>query len=278
MTATWSFTDLEFKVLWERHTDAPLPEPFVYKCRIEYDSDYERAKYQTWERLRATMDRSFDGVLDTVARPDVVVTAFGWCDDDMENPAKRLWVHAARAGAQAYVLKQLPGETIQHSGGFTVTECEPRDLATAVVATLPAVAAGRLPSVAIVTEEAKPEERFGLGRPLIADDGEETAGARSLRFLSAQATTTGVISIRQGYSKFGPRGVLEQLLLWRDLTDDGRYVIPLDGAPVAVGIGAKRLARLVDDSIDVVVDRLETHWETGDALPQGGFRHAGAAW
>lgn len=90
-----------------------------------------------------------------------------------------------------------------------------------------------------------------------------------MRFLSAQATTTGVISIRQGYSKFGPRGVLEQLLLWRDLTDDGRYVIPLDGAPVAVGIGAKRLARLVDDSIDVVVDRLETHWETGDALPQG---------
>jgi hypothetical protein len=42
----------------------------------------------------------------------------------------------------------------------------------------------------------------------------------------------------------------------------GRYVIELpSSAPFAVGMGKKWLATKVEQSIDTMLDRIETHWE-----------------
>ncbi|MFG1793017.1 ESX secretion-associated protein EspG [Nocardia sp. NPDC049149] len=278
MTATWNFTDLEFVVLWERHTDDALPAPFVYTCRYDRESEYERAKFETWERLRIQVGRSFEGVLETVSNPEAVITVCAWCDHEMENPKKRLWVHAVRSGAQAYVLTQLPGETIDHSGGFTVVECAPRDLAEAVVRTLPAaVPAGRQENITIITGDMLAGEHHGFRWARVSDDGVESVEARSLRFFRTPATTTGTIRIRQGRSMFGSRGMDEELLLWRDVRDDGRYVIPINANPIAMGVGTERLSRMVDTAIELMLERAEDHWETAQSLSNQ-RRHLGAAW
>ncbi|MGY4102286.1 hypothetical protein ACW2Q0_22435 [Nocardia sp. R16R-3T] len=50
-------------------------------------------------------------------------------------------------------------------------------------------------------------------------------------------------------------------MLWRDLPDDGRYAFVLDHAPVANGVRAEQLAAMLDNAIEAMLDRTETHWE-----------------
>ncbi|WP_131816469.1 hypothetical protein [Nocardia salmonicida] len=67
----------------------------------------------------------------------------------------------------------------------------------------------------------------------------------------------------QGHSKYGPRGRIETGLLWRDLPDDGRYVMPLDDpAPVASAMSSDRLAIWMRDRIEEILTRMESHSET----------------
>ncbi|MFI9506311.1 ESX secretion-associated protein EspG [Nocardia sp. NPDC052566] len=271
MSATWSFSDLDFMVLWERNTDLPLPYPFTYTCRYTGHNEYERAKVQVWERLRDSVPTEVVGAIETVCRPDVFVSARGWCADDMDNPGKRIRIVAARSAASGYVLSQLPGETVGHSGGYTIAECDARGLGATVVAALPAVPAGRRSNVPIVAEPEADDDGEYRG-PLLLD-GDDSREVNSRRFLELPATTTGEIIVRQGRSKFGPRGILEQVLSWRDLPDDGRYVIVHDDDPIAVGTGTQRLIGVLDEAIDLMVDRLETHWETGDSI--AGRRYGG---
>jgi hypothetical protein len=104
-------------------------------------------------------------------------------------------------------------------------------------------------------------ERFDFGGSRITETATTSTVSRSDEFFAIPATRTGVITIHQGHSKFGPRGILERIMVWRDLPDDGRYVIELDQAPVAIGIGDERLMLEIDDVINLMVQRLETHWE-----------------
>ncbi|MFG1794414.1 ESX secretion-associated protein EspG [Nocardia sp. NPDC049149] len=262
MNATITITDLEFKVLWERYTGELMPEPLSFMSRTEYHNDYEREKVQVWERIRT--DSFLGKVIETLHVPDVYVIAHGWDDADMANPKKRIRVRAARAGARGYVVTQLPGETLSHSGGFTITDCGARGIPAAVVATLPDVKAGQRGSVPIVVEATRAGDSYWQSRSMVAD-AVDSAQEHSMEFLGLPATTTGAITIHQGKSKFGRRGILEQAMLWRDMLDDGRYVIPLGENPVAIPIGTRRLIGLIEDGIEVMVERLETHWETGDS-------------
>ncbi|MCM6776066.1 ESX secretion-associated protein EspG [Nocardia sp. CDC159] len=269
----WNFTDVEFKVLWERHSDSPLPPPMVFLSRTPMLEDFEREKYGAWQHLQATLDSSFDGVLETLLRPDVFVVLHGWNDREMENPHKRIRLYAARSGLRGYVLTQLPGETVLHSGGYTITECDPRALADAVVRAMPTAEAGRrFRNVPIAggpaTQQggwAESDQLYRPGGSLVSESVELGASSDGLseRFFAVPATMTGGISVSQGRSKYGRRGILEEIMVWRDLPDDGRYVFVLDHAPTAMGIGSRHLTVKLAASIDRILERMETHreWE-----------------
>lgn len=261
VTRTWDLTDLELKVLWERRADANLPPPFSFISRTPLLDDYEREKYETWQRLQPMLDEGLSEVIETLIRPEVYVVGYAWCDSDMKNPAKRIRVRAARSGARGYAVTQLPGETVYHSGGFTITEIGPHGLADAVVSALPPTGAGHRHNIPIMTNNAEELERLRGGVWTVLEEADLSPLLESERFLNAPATTTGIITVHQGHSKFGPRGILEQYMLWRDMPDDGRYVIVLDHAPVANGIGPTQLTALVGTSIEKMLERLETHWE-----------------
>ncbi|MEV0293208.1 ESX secretion-associated protein EspG [Nocardia sp. NPDC050710] len=262
MTQQWEFTDLEFRVLWDRYIDeeSGIPTPLTYTCRTKYLDQYLNEKYRTWERLRDTVDPAIRELLQ--ARPEVLVRVVGWYDQDRTDPKQWIRLRGIRSGMHGYVISQHPGETVSHSGGYTITECGPRAIAETVVRMLPQVEAGRRGSIPIVIDQEGDLEGFRSGGSLVTEEVDYSGARHSEQFLNTPASKTGAITVIQGHSKFGPRGVHRHHLVWRDLPDDGRYLIELPSdAPIAVGIGAGGLVAKINSSIENMLDRMETHWE-----------------
>lgn len=93
-----------------------------------YLDDYERE----WRRIRAELenrgDSAFEAIVDTMVLPEVLVGGEAWEDSDFDNPNKRVRFYAGRLGSRGFVVVQLPGETLRHAEGFTITACDPRAL------------------------------------------------------------------------------------------------------------------------------------------------------
>ncbi|MGK8553660.1 ESX secretion-associated protein EspG [Nocardia gipuzkoensis] len=260
MKRTWRFTDVEFDVLWEPLREDALPRPFTILSRIPYYEDYLRAQYETRERLRATLDPAFDGVLDVVARPDIRVVVRGIDGKNPANPEGSIQMQAVRRGDEGYLLKQLPGETIEHSAGFTITECDPLKLADVVATELPDVGAGKGNRITlpVAPEDDHMDHEYGDSR--LWDTFEDTSRQSAERFLRTVPTTVGGIEISQGHSRFGPRGQLTRGLEWRDLPDDGRYVITQDTPPTAVPADSKQLVAMINTEIAAIIRVIKDEW------------------
>ncbi|RDI43607.1 ESX secretion-associated protein EspG [Nocardia mexicana] len=256
----WEFTDLEFKVVCDRYREGRMPPPLVFTTDIELSSEYDKARLETWQRLERRLTGDFNGVVEALRAPEVYLRVHGWDERDMEDPKRRIRMHAMRRATRAYVINQKPGRTQWHSGGYTVAECDPRALAEAVVGVLPEVKPGRSAEIELITDHG------GIPRSgsWIKDDLEDSVEARSRSFLRTRAERTGTITVTQGHSKFGPRGIAQTRRKWRDISGDGRYVIAGDARPVACGTSAAQLTRMLDVDIEQMMRRLETHWEPVD--------------
>ncbi|WP_327143718.1 ESX secretion-associated protein EspG [Nocardia sp. NBC_01327] len=253
----WEFTDVEFKVLCNRYRSGAMPSPFLYLSRTPLLDDYLRELAEIGDALDERLEPGFAAVFDTVARPEVFVGMHGWRDSDIDNPKTHLRVHGVRSGRRACVLTQQPGETVDHGGAVTLIECEPEELPGLLVAQLPEVEAGRLPEISIVTEPPEPDP-YANSRSAAFDSFDDTTESRSLTFLSTPAELTGALQVLQGRSKYGPRGIAESTVVWRDLPGDGRYLIDLDSpARSAVGVTTRRFA----DHLERTIDRILWHME-----------------
>ncbi|MBC7302490.1 MAG: ESX secretion-associated protein EspG [Nocardia sp.] len=265
MSQTWEFTDLEFNLLCEDVRRGELPAPFIFTSRTRLEDDYEREKAQVRQQLRHRVDNDLDALAGAIAKPDVFVVAHAWNDQDFENPEARIRVHAIRHRARGYVITQRPGETLAHSGGFDVVECDPYVLADTVLGLLPRCGAGKLDNIRLSLPHTAPEAEHDRPVSSVADNDDDDGydPFRSAAFFATPAVSTGIIKVLQGRSKYGPRGRIEAGLLWRDLADDGLYVIPLDDpAPVATAMSSDRLGPWVRDRIEEILTRMESHRET----------------
>lgn len=262
MNPGWELTDLEFVLLCEEHGCTEIPVPFTYTSRTWLAADYRQERVKTLRALRERDDSDLEAMAGAVARPDVTIVAQSWDEQDPERPEGWTRVHAVRQRARGFVITQRPGETVWHSGGFDVTGCDPHALAEAALDLLPHAKAGRMRQITIVDPEIAPDARPFV--PLISDDDEpeDDEAYRSESFLNTPATATGLVRVFQGRSMFGPRGRVDMGLRWRDLPDDGRYVIPLaTEVPVATGMGTKGMVEWVQEQIAEVVLRLDRNLE-----------------
>lgn len=261
MNYTWELTDLEFVLLCEEHGCSDLPIPFTFTSRTWLAADYRRERAETSAGLRDRNDSDLDAMAAAIARPDVTLVAQCWDEQKPEDPEGWTRIHAVRQRARGFIVTQRPGETVWHSGGFDVRSCDPHALPEAVLDLLPPARAGRLPQITLVDPEKEPDARPFV--PLITDEEpEDDEIYRSESFLNTPATATGLIQVFQGRSMFGPRGRVDMGLRWRDLPDDGRYVIPLSQEiPVATGMGTKRMLEWAQDQIDEVLLRLDRNRE-----------------
>ncbi|WP_280262232.1 ESX secretion-associated protein EspG [Nocardia wallacei] len=254
MKRTWNFSDIEFVVLWEEMRDRVLPRPFVFTSRIPYRDDYLREKLRVRERLHHELGRSCDDLLESVARPDIRIIVNGRGGRDPRDPEERIRVLGVRRGGAAYVMRQLPGETVWHSGGFTAVEHDALSLADAVVAALPKADAGEHGEIVLASQVAARDDMdYSFGRSFVEDRSDEWVRPRSHTFLGAATQRIGEIEISQGRSKFGPRGVTRRTFGWRDLEDDGRYLITADTPPIAKPADASQATGMINGAIADIV-------------------------
>ncbi|GAB4583172.1 ESX secretion-associated protein EspG [Nocardia sp. IFM 10818] len=257
----WELTDIEFKALCNRYLDEVMPAPLTYTSRTRYLDDYERELAEAMAGLRERLDSGLGAVFETLAYPEVAVFSAAWCDSDTENPEKRIRVHGVRRGWSAVMITQKPGETIYHSGGYTLTECKPEALPAQVVEQLPDTSAGSGAPVPIVFE---PPERdpYEVRQMMAFDSFDDTAEMQGQAFWAKPADWTGFIRVRQYRSIYGPRGVMEGSMMWRDLAGDGRYLIDLDEPEIrAIGASPDRLAKRLGQSVDRVLRHMEERGE-----------------
>ncbi|MEG8180157.1 ESX secretion-associated protein EspG [Nocardia terpenica] len=257
MNRTWRFTDIEFFVLWDSLKEGPLPPPLVFTSRTPLHDDFVRELVETQDALRSRVDSSFDEVLEVLLHPDIKIVVDGWDGADADDPKRCVRQYAARKGDRGYVVTQLPGETIWHSGGFVITETEAIALADAVVAALPEAEPGRQSGIVLADADGGDELDYSYGRSAVADSFEESAPGRAARFLRAPAVTIGTIAVVQGWSRFGPRGIVRREIGWRDIEEDGRYAIAPDTSSAVVGVTTDRLRTMINTEIAVVVGAIK---------------------
>ncbi|MFC8530735.1 ESX secretion-associated protein EspG [Nocardia sp. NPDC057227] len=260
MTLRWFFTDLEFVLLCDSTGRANIPDPFTFTSRIALAEEYEAERKRVLAELRDRDDPELRALADAVARPDVSLAIRSWDEKDYADPEHQIRVHAVRSRARGYVITQRPGETVFHSGGFDVVECDPHAVADEALGCLPYATAGRSAAIPLPgADTGAGAERFD-SVPGIGDEVEEDD--RGPVFLATPATRTGDLVVYQGRSKFGPRGRVGMALDWRDLPEDGRYVIRTEPAGrMATGMGTKGMVEWVNEQIAEILLRLDRHME-----------------
>ncbi|MBF6272395.1 MULTISPECIES: ESX secretion-associated protein EspG [Nocardia] len=262
MNRSWSFTDLEFVVMWRHFGDEGPPRPFVYTTDIPLEDDFQRECTRLRDRMLARPDHTlFDAVRDCT-RPDLAVLVTGFDGHDPHRGEGAVRLLAARREDRGYLLTQLPGRTLLHAGGFTMVQCDPLRLADMVADALPQVEAGGsghilLPpdpeSAAGVTEAHYVSADSAGGAPQLWDSYDEPDDAAGQRFLDIVPERSGSIEIAQGVSRFGPRGRTVRQLDWRDLSGDGRYVIQAGPPRTAAGVDRQGLIAAINAEIITVV-------------------------
>ncbi|NNH69467.1 ESX secretion-associated protein EspG [Nocardia uniformis] len=245
---TWRFSEVGFSVLWKERTGDRLPAPFLYTSTAATQREYREEQEETRNRVRANTDHEVIQIVDVVSSPDLYLTVRG---GDQSDPASLIRLRASRKGGRGYLITQLPGESIYHRGGYTVTECDPLRLADAVVAALPEAEPGRRGDLGVVASDGYVD---GSYRSPIASAG------NSPSVLRGPATIAGTIDVRQGSSVFGPRGIVHHTVRWRDLAEDGRYVVA--GSPAAaMAVDSKRFVGILNSQIAKVIAAIKEERE-----------------
>ncbi|WP_067711916.1 ESX secretion-associated protein EspG [Nocardia yamanashiensis] len=253
MSRHWRFGDLEFTVLWEMITGEDLPAPLIFTSRTPLRDDYFREKREMAERLRSRWDYSVDALADVIKQPDLRMIVTGVDGRDEWRADGRIRMIALRRGDRGLLIEQLPGETYSHSAGFTVRECDPVRLADEVTAALPQVEAGRQGNTPLTDPRETTTVEPQFDRLIIDDIFADSTSVRSKRFLAITPMCLGTIEVRQGHSKFGPKGMVSHSLQWRDLEDDGRYVIRREPPYMAVPADSKQLITTINVCVAAVI-------------------------
>ncbi|WP_405489172.1 ESX secretion-associated protein EspG [Nocardia sp. NBC_00511] len=256
MTAALRFDDLEFVVLWEQATGEPMPAPFVFTSKTEMYYDFLREKREVLEQLDARWTDPFDLLSNAMVEPDVRITVNGFDGRDRQRADGRVRMMGLRRGTYGYLIQQTPGETYLHSGGFTVTECDPIALADAIVSALPEAEPGSRGDVVLPDSAGPQNNDVEYSRSIVDDISVDSMDRRALSFLNAPMAYMGTIEIVQGYSKFGPRGITTRQLDWRDVQDDGRYVIGGEPPYVATPADAKRMVAAINGRVAAVIQAI----------------------
>ncbi|WP_067561612.1 ESX secretion-associated protein EspG [Nocardia acidivorans] len=252
MTTTWRFTDDELYAVWQGVTEESLPAPLFYTCRNSSWVSYMRELADHRQRLRDRVNPGFIGVLECIRNPDIRIEAQGWSGQDRRDPAASIRIAGARQAGRGFLIMQEPGETIGHAKGFTVTEFDALELGRRIAEALPPVDAGQQGDI-VLTDRTQSEQDYYFGQSIVGDPMTTSSTARSKAFLAAPHVRAGVIEVIQGQSKFGPRGILRHRLDWRDLEEDGRYLIA-DGTPrTAFSADTNRMTSLINSRIADVV-------------------------
>ncbi|MET8872177.1 ESX secretion-associated protein EspG [Nocardia sp. NPDC004604] len=255
----WQCGDLEFLERWRARTGERFPPPpLTFRTSIVSPDELNRQRAQARERARKFPDPVLDEVIDSIALPDIRVTAHALGADPLDT-SRCLRILATRRGGYGYIVTQCLGESIWHTTGYTITEFPATTLADVVVGHLPKVERGRHAEIDLSPVVSPDDIDHSYRRPVATDSVDDYSSdtERARAFVAAPVDSRGLIEIEQGISKFGPRGRIRLRLGWRDLVGDGRYALLDDTPPLAVAVDVSRLTALINSRIITVIETIK---------------------
>lgn len=235
--------------MWESQHAQGLPPPLTFTSRTPLLDDFRREVAATQDAMSNRLDRELRAALEVLRNPDILLQVDAFHPENLDDAAARVGIYAARRGDAAAVVTQQPGETIWHSKGFEVLECEALGLARHLAAGLPELPAGQMGAVTLAGNDME----YDYGTSRVRDTVEASESQRATEFRQHPVVRTGAITVVQGHSRFGPRGVTRRVIEWRDLVDDGRYVITPTQPDVATGADEPALVAAINTEIAEVV-------------------------
>ncbi|MEU1429299.1 ESX secretion-associated protein EspG [Nocardia sp. NPDC005746] len=253
MTQSWRFTEAEFYVLWRDRTEEELPEPFMFSSAAETTDEFENELGDARKELSRKLRGDFEAVFDAISKPDLYLTFYGWDERDRWGTTSLKRLRATRKGAKGYLITQLPGETYWIRGGYVVEECDPLRLSDAIVAAAPSAERGVRGDIPLTSSDDDLDHDYGRSAIAARSENAVTAGEA---FLNAPMTAVGEIAVVQGSSVFGPRGIARHKLLFRDLEDDGRYVM-VENPAQALAVDQTRFVSVINRYVAAVIQTIK---------------------
>ncbi|MFD3507574.1 ESX secretion-associated protein EspG [Nocardia sp. NPDC058666] len=249
MMVRWRFTEAEFYVLWMDKAGMEPPEPFMFTSLTRTPEDLRIELREARASLNEKMDGDFHAAFDAMANPDMYLSAYGWNDQDPWGVDSQIRVRATRKGPRGYLITQLPGATYWRRGGYTVSECDPIELSNVVIDAMPSAERGSRGDMALTAPDQDLD--YDHGRSVVSGPL-DTAVNKTEKFLQEAALAAGEIYVVQGRSVFGPRGATRHLVRFRDLADDGRYVITENPAYVRA-VDRTRFVSVLNSHVALVI-------------------------
>ncbi|GAB2639981.1 ESX secretion-associated protein EspG [Nocardia goodfellowii] len=247
-------TSLELVVLWELMSSDRLPWPLTHWPTHEYEEDYYRAKRATAERLLAHMKVEAQQLWEAAVNPDIVIWAAGEAPDDETDMSAVTRVVGLRREGYAVVLVQQPGESIGRGGDIDVYQTDVTGLAKAVIDQLPKVGRGKQGDVPLLSEQPDGMDyTYGSSQVL---EAAHSPRQRSDSWRNAKATQFGELKVEPGSGVHWIQDRSGYLLRWRDLADDGRYLIEPKPNPVAIPVDDAAFERFVNQRVAELVRRI----------------------
>ncbi len=251
MHRTWQLSDLEFFVLWDDLDEGLLPDPLEFVARTDDYDEWERQRGLARARLRPVLDDALEDLREALVHPDIRIVVFGRDHRTPDDPEHCLRMLGVRRESRGYLIRQIMGETLWHSAGFVVTECEATRLGTLIAEQLPAAEPGRRGEVPLRAPESTHVD-YDYGRSAVYQSRSRRTHD-SADFLGAPLSLVGTIQVLQNASLFGPRGLSSRALAWRDHIGDGRYAITVGNEPTAVPADTRRLSTMIDTAVADIV-------------------------
>ncbi|MBH0777594.1 ESX secretion-associated protein EspG [Nocardia bovistercoris] len=247
-------TSLEVAVLWELMSNDSLPFPLMHSPTHQYEDDYIRAKRSTAERLLRVLPPDAQQLWEAAVNPDIVIWAAGEAPDDAKDMSAVTRVVGLRREGYAVVLVQQPGESIEDGGDIDVYETDVPGLAKAVIGRLPKVGRGKQGEVPILSRQPDGLDYSYGSSPVL--DAIDPPQVRSDRWRNAKATQLGELKVEPGSGAHWIQDRRGHLVRWRDLVDDGRYLIDPKPNPVAIPVDDNEFERFVNQRVVELVRRI----------------------
>nr|WP_206038273.1 ESX secretion-associated protein EspG [Rhodococcus sp. HNM0569] len=230
----------EFAAIWAATGQDRLPFPFRLSSDHEFADTFAAEQHALRSRFARPEHALLEAAVLILAEPQWRIEVFGWHGGppDVESDATPIRMIGAAARGHGVVALQHAGPSSEIGGDVAIRGCEPYDLARQMVAQLPLVEAGMLHPVT-ARRGAHADER--RRRALVAA-------------LNRPASGSGVATVIRGPrhrpATFGG-------IAWRDIADDGRYLVyGSDSATVVPGDSWDLLAGL---------HRITGHVDVGEA-------------
>ena len=256
-------TSLEVTVLWEMLSDDTLPFPLTHSPTQQYEEDYLRAKRETAERLVGNppshAPHGWDSadllrLWQAAVNPDIVIWAAGEAPDDETDMSAVTRVVGLRREGYAVVLVQQPGESIDRGGDIDVYQTDVVGLANAVIAQLPKVGPGKQREVPILAQRQDGMDSGDDSSPVF--DSMDPPHLRSERWRSAKTRQLGELRVEPGSAAHWIQDRRGYLVRWRDVADDGRYLIEPTPNPIAIPVDDDGFESFVNQRVAELVRRI----------------------